>query len=284
MNTKNVSNVSTGGVILDPPVQPRNRTRRFTFTLNNYTEPELEALKNVSNVYTCSMIIGAEICPKTNTPHLQGYIEFKRQVDFSVLKKLCPRAHWEKARGNRTQNEKYCSKENNIIINTLPPSKAKLLDQKKLRIIKNEYNNVTWKPWQQKVIDIIQGPKNSRTIHWIWEPDGNTGKSFVSKFIYCKYTSINGDGKKADIAYKIRDWQKENDEADPDIILIDCPRDSLEYLNYSMLEKFKDGLFSSPKYESCDILFEYIPHVFVFANEEPDYSKVSMDRWNVIKI
>jgi hypothetical protein len=68
--------------------------RTWDFTLNNYTDAEVDMLKNwqpeVSRM-VCSFEVG-----ETGTPHVQGRICFKRNWRMSALKKLCPRAHWGK--------------------------------------------------------------------------------------------------------------------------------------------------------------------------------------------
>lgn len=274
----NVSNVSDEGGNTRPL---RARSRRFVMTLNNYSDLEKQDIIELSQ---CLKIIGEEI-GKSGTPHLQCYFEFNNQKDFSTLQKIAPRAHWAKARGNREQNIQYCSKEK-VIYNDFPEkfSEADLINKKKERILQNRYKDVEWKPWQQSIINIINGEANSRDIWWFWEPTGNAGKTFLANYIYMKYNCVCGDGKKADIAYKIIEWQKEHKQADPDVIILDIPRDSLNWINYSMLEKFKDGLFSSPKYESCDVIFEKIPHVICFANEIPNIDKVSADRWHIVGV
>jgi len=234
----------------------------------------------------CLKIIGSEY-GESKTPHLQGYFEFKNQMDFSVLKKLCPEGHWEKTIGSRDQNIAYCSKEQNVLINDFPEKEKnskELKELKKLRILEKRYKEVTWKDWQKQIIDIIEGPKNNRIINWIYEKNGNVGKTFLCNYIYMKYTSVLGSGKKADIAFAINSFLDENKQVDPDVILLDIPRTNLDYVNYGMLEKLKDGLFQSGKYESCDIFFEEIPHLFCFANEPPRYDNISLDRWNIIDI
>lgn len=93
---------------------------RWCFTLNNYSEKDIENLKELSNSTgeNQKFIIGREIAPTTNTPHLQGYIEFGRRVRFSWLKKKTnPNIHWEAAKGDLAQNFKYCSKEGNYVTN-----------------------------------------------------------------------------------------------------------------------------------------------------------------------
>ena len=56
-------------------------------------------------------IAGREIAPNTGTVHIQGYIETLYPVRFSRIQSLFPGAHIEKARGNRSSNIKYCSKD-----------------------------------------------------------------------------------------------------------------------------------------------------------------------------
>jgi len=58
---------------------------------------------------------GLETCPKTKRPHHQGWIVWKdaRSSIKGVAKDL-GKCHVEKMFGNLTQNEDYCSKENNL--------------------------------------------------------------------------------------------------------------------------------------------------------------------------
>lgn len=57
----------------------------------------------------------------------------------------------------------------------------------------------------------------------------------------------------------------------------------MEFLNYPLLEHFKDGHVFSSKYESRNKEAK-TPHVLVFSNQEPDRSKLSQDRWNIHQI
>lgn len=53
-----------------------------------------------------------EICPRTQKPHYQGYIQWKPKIRkrLSGMKKVHPTAHWEVCRGSDLDNHKYCSK------------------------------------------------------------------------------------------------------------------------------------------------------------------------------
>lgn len=85
------------------------RSRAYCLTLNNYTEAEYEAF--VGNAEKAAYaIIGKEV-GENGTPHLQCYFYFKNAKSFSAVKKIFPRAHIEKAKGDAEQNKEYCSKE-----------------------------------------------------------------------------------------------------------------------------------------------------------------------------
>lgn len=78
-------------------------------------------------------------------------------------------------------------------------------------------------------------------------------------------------GKTADIALAYAQQQ---------LVIFDFARDQEERVNYHCIEKFKDGLIWSPKYNSKTKIFRP-PHVLVFSNFEPDRTKLSADRWDV---
>lgn len=85
--------------------------RRFCFTLNNYTEEDVEKIKNFIKSYCKYGIFGKELCPTTNTPHLQGFCNLNSVLRFSTIKKrINNRIHLEKAIGSDIQNQAYCSK------------------------------------------------------------------------------------------------------------------------------------------------------------------------------
>ncbi len=61
-------------------------------------------------------------------------------------------------------------------------------------------------------------------------------------------------------------------------MILDLPRHNVDYVNYGLLEQLKNGCMFSGKYEGGQFVFP-IPHVVVFANQAPDMSKFSLDRW-----
>ncbi|ALE29743.1 replication associated protein [Anthevirus rigelis] len=85
--------------------------KSYCFTLNNYTDGELELLRVVCSEEASYAVIGREV-GETGTPHLQGYIRFKKAYRFSTIKdRYLPRCHIEVAAGDADSNFRYCSKD-----------------------------------------------------------------------------------------------------------------------------------------------------------------------------
>ncbi len=70
--------------------------KTWIFTLNNYTEEECKTLETWGDDVN-RMVVSKET-GEEETPHLQGAVTFSRAYRLSALKKLLPRAHWEKAK------------------------------------------------------------------------------------------------------------------------------------------------------------------------------------------
>lgn len=86
----------------------QTQAKRWLFTLNN---PNFDDPQDMIEYHLVDyMIMGKEVCPTTGTPHIQGFAIFKAPQRLSSVKKILPRAHWEKANGTPQQNINYCSK------------------------------------------------------------------------------------------------------------------------------------------------------------------------------
>lgn len=86
-------------------------SRSYCFTLNNYTDDEVRAIPADAFRYiTWGYERGAN-----NTCHLQGYFELNSPQRLTGVKKLIPRAHFEKRMGTREQARDYCHKDGNYI-------------------------------------------------------------------------------------------------------------------------------------------------------------------------
>jgi len=90
-------------------------------------------------------------------------------------------------------------------------------------------------------------------------------------------------GKKLDMAYIFA--QKPTKIVMIDLSRTSAPVDGKDYLAgvYSICENLKNGVVMSTKYESVSVQFA-VPHVIVFANWPPDYTKWSFDRYDVTNL
>lgn len=133
--------------------------------------------------------------------------------------------------------------------------------------------------WQLQVLDIIDKPPHPRHINWFWERNGGVGKSELAIWLYVNRNALVCMGKAQDIFHVIA-----KEPTRREIIIFDITKEKMEHFCYSNLELIKNGYIMSGKYDSSIVYFDR-PHVIVFANTPPDYSKMTnTDRWNVIKI
>jgi len=144
----------------------------------------------------------------------------------------------------------------------------------KQKLLKH-YEGVKWNKIQLKILDILDNNVDDREVNWIYDEDGNSGKSYISKYLQLtRDTYYITGGKQNDILYGYQGQQN---------VVIDLARtyaDNIEHI-YTIIENLKNGQYLSTKYETKQKLFE-IPHIIVMANFKPDMTKLSKDRWNII--
>lgn len=137
-----------------------------------------------------------------------------------------------------------------------------------------EYDEILWNPWQQEILNLIDTIPNKRSINWIYDNVGNSGKSYLTKYLHLKKKAyVVTGGKNQDIYYGYN-YQ--------DTVIFDLSRTTPDEMNhiYNVIENFKNGYFLSTKYETRPVNFKS-PHVIVMSNKMPDITKMSMDRWDI---
>ncbi len=295
-------------------VQGQNaRGRAFVITINNYSEEMKESLMDLPIIDYG--VLGAEI-GENGTCHLQGYLQLNQQQTVTALQKKLVAAgirSWIAiARGTPEQNFTYCSKDHEItewgtmkesgkrtdldeiyklieagkseeeILAAFPKqwyryykAFAKHNSMRRDRIflakLKLEMELVNLRQWQKDVVSRLLA-QNNRKVLWVVDIAGNTGKSFLAKWLFAKHDAFEiVSGKTGDIAYA---YKGQN------IVVFDLSRQKEEYMNYGVIENFKNGKIFSPKFESKNMRFEPCK-VVVFANWEPNYEKLSKDKWDM---
>lgn len=236
-------------------------------TFNNYTEEECTVLvKELEQ--KCDKFVMQEEVGEGGTPHLQVKVCFTkklRPVGAFTSKKI----HWE--RSSMWKGWEYCAKDNTHVGRRW--TKGVVIPRK--IEVDEPYG------WQLKVVDICKKEPERRVIYWFWSPKGGVGKTELCKYIKMNFNALMVCGKASDMKCAIALRQK-NEKPFPDILLMNIPR-SIEHISYGGIEEIKDGIFFSGKYESDDIIMP-TAHLIVFANQEPDYEKMSEDRWKVFDI
>lgn len=274
-----------GGNIETPPSIKKNR--KYCFTLNNYSEQDVEHLKN--GVFYNFIIFGKEIAPTTGTKHLQGYIELPNARFMKGLTKDMPRCSFKDARGTAEQNITYCSKGTEIFtwgtpIPTHGGKREKSIsfrEQLKINCLK-EFESVDWKLWQAGILSMLAETADKRKINWYWDDKGNIGKSFLAKYIVCAYDGvIICDGKKENIFNQVN--SDIDNDIEPKICILDITRTLEGKIHMGTIEALKNGCLYSGKYEGGKCVFTP-PHVFAFANFPPKLDDLSADRWNVVDL
>lgn len=140
-------------------------------------------------------------------------------------------------------------------------------------------------PWQSNLHELLMQPPNDRTINYVYDPDGNNGKSAFIRYFLKTYPeeSVVLDGKVADMSYGYK-GQK--------YVFIDVPRSNADPVNgtkwtpdhlYHFAEKLKNGFFFSGKFASGHKTFS-IPHVTFMSNCPPVDGLWTADRLNLITI
>lgn len=247
------------------------RSRRWFGTINNYTDKDIELV----SLYFKEFIYGKEIAPTTGTRHLHVFGRLKNERTWETVREDLPRVSDLKMITGKTENDKYpieyCMKDDWAGYETnMPKYKRKI----------SKLEGKTLYPWQQEIMNIINGPVDDRKIYWYWEPTGNVGKTaFAHHVCVNDRTAIYiDDGKSADIKHLITSMPVK-----PRTVIIDIPRDMEGCVSFSAVEAIKNGIFFSGKFESSMCIFD-TPHIIIFANCEPDTSRLSKDRWVIKKI
>lgn len=270
------------------------------------------------------LIVGKEVCPDTGRDHWQCFVQFKQKKRLEPVKRIFGgNPHCEGMRGTSQEASDYCKKDGDfeergrlrkcspqgngertdlleaaqaaqtmtmeeLMTSDFAPTVARYMQY--FNRLTNTYRNragkeafakeIADKPlreWQTRLNDVMNDRICPRKVYWFWDSDGGTGKSFMAKYLVVEHAAfLTTGGKMADIAYSY------NNER---VVVMDLARtqaDKMDHM-YSLMECFKNGVLFSPKYDSTNKYFE-TPHVVVFANFEPDRTKLSEDRWFVINL
>lgn len=236
-------------------------------TFNNYAEQDLAVLLRELNDKT-EMFAMQEETGAAGTPHLQLKLKLLK-AGRPLETFTCKLIHWEKSR--KWKGYEYCFKDDT---NT-GRRWGKGVD------IPEPLKCPEMRGWQLKVLEMLKEDPDDRGILWLWETEGNFGKSSFIKYLCMREKAICVSGKASDIKCALQ-LMKKDGKPMPRIVCLDVPR-VVEHVSYAGLEEIKNGCFCSPKYESGMVLMNS-PHIVVCSNTQPDFSKWSSDRFHVFNV
>ncbi len=108
MNTPNTPKHIGRNTISGPKLTPK-RARSWCFTWNNHTEENWHTCTSLFNNMKIHKMVCQEEKGKNGTRHIQGFIQFNNAINFTTLKKIDEKIHWEVCR-NIQASVNYCSK------------------------------------------------------------------------------------------------------------------------------------------------------------------------------
>lgn len=279
---------STTGKISKVVSRQENTYRHFSFRFTSSKVPQFPELYNEIFSLSDFFAFQLEEGTKSGQQHYQGCFGFKATKKRVTamrdhFKALFPELNFPNCdylmqsyvEAGRA-SERYCLKEDTRIegpwTSGLPKDHTTVL-KKELAIV-----DTNRKVWQTDILNLLKQEPN-RQIYWYWESEGNVGKSVFIKYLSF-YHEVQKIGGRCHDIY-LTAGKKEH-------YVIDIPRavDRLSDAHYIAIEELKNGHVFSSKYECEEKLFP-IPHVFIFANFEPDLyalSKLSKDRWVILEL
>lgn len=292
-------------------------SRRFCFTINNPTTLISDTLAaTLAHDRIRYAVVGKEV-GTSGTPHLQGFVIFTNAVRFTQIRLLIP-GHISIARGTSQQAADYCKKDNDFTEygvfpaaggkrtdiddclawavefesdNGRPPSSPELAVQhpsiylrcpRMVRCLVHRSQPIQLefgepRPWQRELDLALQADPDDRHVQFYIDETGGKGKTWFQRWYMTNHprtAQVLCIGKRDDLAHAIVNTNR--------VFFFNIQKQSMEFLRYEILEALKDRMIFSPKYAST---MKYLPHnchVVVFANEYPDMTKMSQDRF-VIK-
>lgn len=239
----------------------------FTLSKEKSLERGFKSMENIGTMFeqlgADRYVIGEEI-GEGGYQHYQCRVVFKTEKDEQHLHKIF--AGWGYVSPSHVRDFKYCEKEGRFY-----RSWEKVL---------NRFVDLDLLGWQKQIINELS-QQNERQITVIVDPNGNNGKSYLTKFLVanriCNIVPCLGDYKdmmricmaKAGTGYVI-DMERTQD-----------PKKALGL--WTAIESVKNGYLFEDRYNFRDMWIEP-PKVLVLTNDNPPINALSRDRWQIFGI
>lgn len=248
------------------------KSRAYIGTWNSFPENYVELLMKYEK-YAFQEEIG-----KSGNHHVQFAIYCKNPCKVTTLHEQLPGAHIEVAKSWKAC-ETYCGKNETAVEGTF---KTNVKDKKtKVRkMVKDPLEGREPLPLQREILQLLENEPDDRTIVWIHDPSGSSGKTTLAKHLcLTRDDVIYLTGKAADMKFGVMSWLKKRDLG---VVLIDLARSQEGFVSYQGIEEIKNAIFFNTKYESEMVMYPDV-HLIVFSNFYPETHKLTNNRWYIIE-
>lgn len=297
--------------VLAPPARDSLSTAsavyHFAFTWNLWDPPsaaayrpppptELEFCERFTHVRTVLAALGAHYIFQlergaSGRLHYQGYIHLpkgERQRPAGLAQQLSTQGLYgihvsASSTAGQAALRTYCLKDETRVSGPWTDRDAKPLtpdESKRLQLIDFAH----FYPWQRYIYDCITSePACDRKINWIVDARGCSGKSSLGKYLAAHSKALllpYVDAK--DCLYLVSQQHKP-----AAAYIFDLTRTKPASISaadtYACMESIKNGYIVSTKYVPKTTLAPPA-HVWVLANQPPQWDALSKDRWSVYQI
>lgn len=288
---------------------PENKYKYWVVTIQQASKkkhgkynylPIPEKVIRAFDILTDKYVFQIETAPTSGAAHYQCVISTKiRKRHSTLLKELAQELGYENTNGihlDRMRGEwetavAYCTKEDTRREGTYPFFSVGMLEPYKGSDVQFMSERDRRYPWQNSILDILfkdiplyLQPSDGRTVIWITDEKGATGKSLLVKYICYN----NKDVAKISFGSAGQLRSAIIGAGPKKLYFIDIPRtlgtdDSLNNI-LTCIEDTVNGFVVSNYYGQYKSMIFDPPHIVVFSNMVCPYDKLSSDRWKVFYI
>lgn len=216
-----------------------------------------------------------EVGELSKLEHYQGRFSLKVKKRIHQVVTLVNLGHLSITSKGNAGNDFYVTKEDTRVLGPWTDQNEPMYIPRDVREM------ITLLPWQQSMYEISK-VYQPRVIHYIYNENGNIGKTCFSRWMFC-----HGHGQIIPFANDFKDVMRMvMDMPEAKTYMLDMPRAITKeklFQLYSGIEMVKSGYAYDDRYSFKQKCFDP-PNIIVFSNSKPDYSLLTSDRWNMLTI
>ena len=156
-----------------------------------------------------------------------------------------------------------------------------LSQNERMKKMRQKADSVKLRKWQKWFFDkATKQHVNPREVLVVYDPIGDTGKSFKKKMIGVLYPNQtcklqNGNSKNM--------FHSAGEVDDLRYVIMDLVRSDCQSVNYSAIEQIKNGDFDTCKYNNINVCIDP-PFFAIFTNFKLNWYSLSLDRWSLLYV